>query len=186
MTTEPSALTKAKEELDRQAQSAMESARAHALYLDDKYKTLIGATKFYESTSVALVTQEIASAINRAGLKAKAYYKALAAEMKRHLLYAETSTANTYDRGRYLTHAVVSLTISKKRRLENIVAGLLLLATKCASEHDARMSLSPVSTVDQSSAFWSFFFVGEEGRKIFDGFVEQCRTDPVFKIVIGM
>ncbi len=99
------------------------------------------------------------------------FLRMVAKEQKRPFVYAHT--------GGWRDASELFLMIPKKAFLHPIISSLLI-GSRETSPQSARMTDIPLSHYTDMTN-WYFFFRGETGRRLFDAWYEQCRTDPVFR-----
>lgn len=134
------------------------------------------------------------------GSQLRSYMRMVAKEMNRPFIYARTTTRHPYIHvpaaprrivggtyGRYVRDKSTvilrqELVIPCHERFHPLIAPLLLVAerTRCRyTGEDNKVSVFTNTTTH------SFDFSGEYGETIFKNFFEQCRTDPVFRVILG-
>lgn len=99
------------------------------------------------------------------------FLRMLAKEQKRPFVYAHT--------GGWCDASELFLTILKKAFLRPVIFSLLI-GSQEADLQTARTTNLPLSHYTDMTN-WYFFFRGETGRRLFDAWYEQCRTDPAFR-----
>jgi hypothetical protein len=136
----------------------------------------------YLRTGVAVFTSsDLEDFETRAEFKLRGFFRSVATELGRPYVSADVG------------HSRIELRIPKGEKCNNLAAGLMLVAKdipgpfKDQAYHWRRWHADndhhTVTRVDGNGS-WLFFFNGEEGRKLFNQFLEQCRTDPVFKVIL--
>ena len=66
------------------------------------------------------------------------------------------------------------LTVPRNKRTPKLVAGLLLLA----GQHKS------LTTITRPRS-WQFSFKGDEGKALLEAWIEQCKTDVLYQIILG-
>jgi len=144
------------------------------------------ATAFYEKVGVAFPSEVLArnfDAVYNEGT-IWGYFRDIANSLKRPYIRAEIKQKLVYDnrtREHYVT-SYVELTAPFSTKMGNLFAGLMILSTQLPVSPDMR---GPVCH-DHGKGTYKFIFTGPDGRAMFDGWLEQCRTDPVFKLCLGV
>lgn len=133
------------------------------------------ATQFYLDFGVAVASEELVEWTPRyAATSAVSYFRELAQELKRPLALVEWS--RDYRAGEYVS--LMHLSLRRNKRTENLVAQFMLIAEPYSKYFAGAVA-------DASSAgMFRFVFIGDEGRALLDAWLERCRTDPVFRIVL--
>lgn len=143
---------------------------------------LNAATEDYLRTGIAVLYTDLTGHFHRLpDRKPKAYFKELAKELGRPLIFAEESRESQYDHvnGGWKYTPVVELTVPATERLKNAVAGLNLLAVP-----DTRENAEAAVIAHHSERTWRFKFRGVEGIAQFTAFREFCRTNRVMRVVL--
>jgi hypothetical protein len=144
---------------------------------------LNAATDDYLRSGIAVLSTDLTKHFNRLpDRKPKAYFKELAKELDRPLIFAEESRESRYGpsvKGNWKYTPVVDLTIPATERMKNAVAGLSLLAVPNSRENES----APVVS-NHSERTWRFKFRGVEGIAQFTAFREFCRTNRVMRVVL--
>lgn len=142
----------------------------------------------YLKTGIAVMNASQLTELEEEGVKMRGRFQEIARQLGRPYLRAEEYFQNVYCgvAGNKGLH-VVELTVPNTKRLTNVVSGLLLVA-KTALTIEA-----PIRAGDESPLFlcertgsWVFWFVGGQGRALFDAFVERCHTDPVMRVILKL
>lgn len=159
-------------------------AEQSALYVHVS-DTIREATEHFLVTGIAFVREPVMSdltwqdkcreyhkqpGMTREGL-VRRFLRMVAKEQKRPFVYAHT--------GGWRDASKLSLTIPRRAFLHPIIFSLLI-GSRETSPRSARMNNIPLSHYSDKSN-WYFFFSGEAGRRLFDAWYEQCRTDPAFR-----
>ena len=147
--------------------------------------TIREATEHFLVTGIAFVREPVMSdltwrdkyreyskqpGMTREGL-VRRFLRMVAKEQKRPFVYAHT--------GGWRDASELFLTIPKKAFLRPVIFSLLI-GSRETNPRSARMADIPLSHyTDMTNCY--FFFRGETGRRLFDAWYEQCRTDPAFR-----
>jgi hypothetical protein len=115
------------------------------------------------------------------GSDPKIYFKEMSKELNRPFVYAEDTKTHGYFGGSYKYHEYTQLTVPATNRLKNIVAGMNLVA-----RHDAMLGEGHGVTTEHSERTWRFRFEGEDAMQVLYDFLENCRTNPVYRITLGV
>lgn len=99
------------------------------------------------------------------------FLRMLAKEQKRPFVYAHT--------GGWRDASELLLIIPKKAFLRPVIFSLLI-SSRETNRRSARLPNIPLSHYSDTTN-WYFLFRGETGRRLFDAWYEQCRTDPAFR-----
>lgn len=152
----------------------------HQALLATTIQMLREATEEYMITSVAILRPKLVSKYKALseGTKLSAYFRKLAKSLNRPFVVATEGAT-----GHYRVMPYVELRIPNTTRMTNITAGLMLLSQPCEKTYKGFNIQGPLGH-DHPINGYQFYFIGAEGRKLFDGWLEQCCTDPVFKIVL--
>lgn len=160
---------------------AEEQARLTIERINNDVLVLDQALRGYKHEPIALVTDEMENACRRFGIKAIELFRRAANDLGRPFLRAD-STYNGW----------VYLNVPRSTKLDNLASMLLLtsqphkLATHgdrwSANYHSANVSLFH----DSSEKNWKFLFCREDGRAMFDQFIETLKTDPVARIILKL
>ena len=67
--------------------------------------------------------------------------------------------------------------------MNNVVSALLVVAGEITNEQEVFTRDDPVLRVNTPQQF-HIYFQGEQGNQIFAAFLDQCRTDPVFRVAL--
>jgi hypothetical protein len=70
------------------------------------------------------------------------------------------------------------LTVPKSNKLKNVVAGLLMVADNITTE--------PFLVHISHERKWVFQFYGKQGQEMKDHWLEQCKTDSVFRLCMDL
>jgi hypothetical protein len=108
------------------------------------------------------------------------HFRGLATEMGRVFISAHSQEVFSRRNGYNNT---ICLRLPKNKRMENMAASFMVAGPKIDDEKELNSEML-VARVD-TKALWYFYFVGDQGKEFFEGWLEQCRTDPVFKICIN-
>lgn len=116
----------------------------------------------------------------------RAFVRAVAKDLKRPFLVAQTTTYFAWttggrDKKSTPVQTPTALTIPKTIGLSSVYSGLLLASPEPSNDRWAQNGL-PLWRHDTKTTV-TFFFQGE-GLQAFHNFIEQCRTNPVFRIAL--
>lgn len=177
------------ENLENQARHILRNADVQA----DRKRALIGqlrrATQEYIDLGVAFVPSYLASDISaHLNMTPQTFFREVAAGTNRPFVYA-------FENGQYLYGNIpqvgwssksvnyVELALPRKRTTENLVAGLMLISANIENMSDLLSVTQPVAK-EETARTWTFYFIDKPGRKVFDDWLEQCRTNPVFRLIL--
>lgn len=121
-------------------------------------------------------------------IKVRGHMQDLARSMGRPYVRAEKweSYVNYPSPG---TADVIELKVPNTKRLQNVVAPLILGATKTDYFGKAMGMFAKdgkVLFLNETPGTWEFWMVGKTGQKLFDDFVNRCATDPVCRLVMKL
>lgn len=158
----------------------------------------------YLETGVAVLEDDGTSDQLRAEGSAvmKSLLKRCAKDLGRPWIYARSQkwhpwtynpqpNGNRYTRDTDTIESRLELTIPHTKRLECVTSALILVSVephntnRYSGRYEAENMDAPVVRWADTRNYY-FMFKGEAGHKIFDGFLEQCRTDPVFRVALKL
>jgi hypothetical protein len=192
------------DEFNKLAQKMRSNANQHAYNLrqnaarreancEDTVKLLAKATDNYLQTAVARIQSPLYTAgyrerdsIDRvtaedSGSNLFTYFREIALRLERPFLYVYDR--HVYTRGGGIL-SMAELTVPRNKRLEKVVGGLMILGQSVDDVSAMTHAAGPVGRCDTKGQ-WHFFFIGDDGPSLLDMFVEQCRTDPVFRLCLN-
>lgn len=122
--------------------------------------------KEFERTGVAFTTERLNELISRYSLPitALAFYKQVAKDLNREFVYANQP----------YNYNEIFLRVSKASRLKNLVSTLIVAGAG-----------GPIVELHEPKT-WVFQFLGSEGITFFKYWREQCCTNPVMRITLGL
>jgi hypothetical protein len=140
------------------------------------------ATRGYLETSIAILERDYTDT-DKAGMvrgqPIKNYLRRIAKDMKRPFVYAEVLSWHPWTNGKRdksQTEWGGSLRLPSHNRFKPMLAALLLVAEPYGNH-------GPV--VHRPGQTYNHFnFSGDGGRIVLEGFIEQCRADPVFRVCL--
>lgn len=134
------------------------------------------ATENYLETRVAVASRDVFGALRSIYYHTpKPYFEELAGTYGRKLLYCEQSEDDS---------RIWHLTIPSSKRMTNIASPLLLVAQEGCPTRWGKCDHFLLYQGGDKAA-WKFWFCGAEGKEMLDAYVERCRVDPVFRVIIG-
>lgn len=101
----------------------------------------------------------------------RAYLRAVAKELKRPFVVATDRCTS------------IVLTFPKRKRLEPCYASFLLAPHANDIDRDS-LAAAPIYYRSSRTILY-VTFQGDEGRKMFNAFIERCRADPEYKKALG-
>ncbi len=114
--------------------------------------------------------------------------RAVAKEYKRPFILLDITKRTENDgRGRQPMWRAI-LAIPKIQKLDQVVAGLILLSENVDSavsdvQYDLHKYKQPRMQLRGTKRY---FYFGEQHKPILDAWLERCKSDPVFKVCLGI
>jgi hypothetical protein len=154
--------------------------------LDTTISLLKEATEEYVATSVAVLRPKLVwkyKAVSNGG-KLSSYFRNLSTSLKRPFVMATEAEIHVHVRpGEHRTVPYVRLQLPNTTRVSNICAGLMLISQPCTKGYKGFNIVGPLGH-EHTPNTHVFYFIGGEGRELFDAWLAECRTNPIYKIVL--
>jgi hypothetical protein len=138
-------------------------------------------THIYRELGVARFSTREADTFEQNGIGLRSYFKELSSAAGRpHVVAEEVQDhwAGTY----------IHLQLPSNKRTSNLIAGLLLV-TEEKSVANA-WALRQIIRENQGKALrsmaggWHFYFIGAGGISLFNSWLQQCASEPVFRVIL--
>ncbi len=153
-----------------------------AAVLDRTIEKLEASVREFMETGICVVRDRYYRSREKDGLPSftkgsqmRGFLRMVAKDLKRPFVLADV--CQDEEKVRWVT-----LSIPRIKRLHNLISALLLVSSEHYGNRWRIPDNVPVARVDQGNA-WVFHFQ-KEGIEIFDNFLNQCRTDPIFRICL--
>lgn len=130
--------------------------------------------------TVVLYPRKQASGID---VKVRVTMREFAAKTKRPFIHA-TSEWYGWRGDEGAERLVTILTIPKLVKLRTVTMGLYIAAVE-NKESWSRWNTEDVVTRWENKTSAYFQFIGDDGHMIFESWLDQCITDPVFRVVLN-
>jgi hypothetical protein len=130
--------------------------------------------KFIDNGVVVVSKYEDENWQRRLGEPKFKYFKEVAKSLKRPFIHMR-EIEGYVERVGWSVYWLLS--VPKKPRLQNIVAGLLMA---CDNTPDAYVKHI------QHDRSWEFIFTGSKGKELREYWLQSCRVDPVFRICLDL
>lgn len=179
-------IDKAMEGASNRVTARINEQRAHLakfeIWANEQKRVMRRALEDYATYGSALCDDAVRHAVEHfyTGSERDLFKEAQVALKRNHLLFAATSGFGNID-----------LSVPKNTKLENVVAGLLLLAQPAEFAElpkwpRQRFESAPPHDVclDETPQRWRFLFRSGEGVERYNEWRELCRTCPVNRIIL--
>jgi hypothetical protein len=157
--------------------------RAAQLSIDEHQllaQRLRAATQGFFATGVGYADAWLDFTLRRlANVNPSTYFRELATEHGRPAIHAIEQSLY------YGGTTAVELRLPRTQRLDIIVGQLVLLASEAKYRYAIGRNAGILDKIETTRSRF-FYFKGGEGKALFEHWLNQCRTDPVFRISLQL
>ncbi|HLL29010.1 MAG TPA: hypothetical protein VKT73_15340 [Xanthobacteraceae bacterium] len=138
----------------------------------------------FEKDGIVYISKEAAGLLHQIGSSLRDEFKELASKSDRIRPFAEEEARSRWDEATQTWREIplITMDVRRSKRSQQLVSSLLLVSKVVRRGEQAEEGVSRI----ERKGNWTFVFFDEEGTKVFHAWREACRTNPVFRIILGV
>lgn len=175
---------------EKLARAAADEKERHDRRVEHLMHTGASAQRIFEryiKTGVFVFHNGTLARLEEESIQLRGLMQDFARSLGRPYLRAEKSGVRFYTSGQDIEHGIIDLKVPSSKRLQPIVAPLLLCAKNAESRNKELSTRTPAPVLlFGESGTWDITFVGDAGRQVFKEWLERCHTDPVNRIILKL